>query len=292
MIPSIDDFTSYWIISRNYYIGILFGENILVKNNVIINLNHKTKNNSRIKKVCYQKIHIYYSYILFDNNCLYEIDPNNNVNLIASEVMDIYLHDSDFRLLHKDNSIRKKNMEIIKQLDGTAMIPNLPLCRTYYMLSYIYNKCIYSLQNYEKLCEIPNIETISDFIMMNYTLIILHNKKLTIIPDMMHNITLHDLTISGLQHISPYDENSILALFDDLSIGRIYINYTDESCNVIGKCVNIENSSYCVPFNAITCKYYPNWFKTRFFTFIMSLKFGINIKLPKYLFFIMANHLK
>jgi len=58
------------------------------------------------------------------------------------------------------------------------------------------------------------------------------------------------------------------------------------------KQIKLENSPYCANFDINTIQYYPKYFLTRFFIFVVSIKYTINIKIPKYLLFIIANYLK
>jgi len=70
MIPQIHDFTSYWVI-KNGYAGILFGKNIVVYNDKVIDLNKELNDDSRINDINALNNTIF---ILLENNILYNFE--------------------------------------------------------------------------------------------------------------------------------------------------------------------------------------------------------------------------
>ena len=85
--------------------------------------------------------------------------------------------------------------------------------------------------------------------------------------------------------------NIILMLENNVIIDLAHYCNTNDN-HKSHKAISMSNFPYCANFNAETIPYYPKYFMDRFIAFVMSVKYSHNIRLPKYLYFMVANNLK
>jgi len=309
---SMYDFTSYWIINiddTSVYIGNLFGKIVLLRNNDIIDLN--INENYKIKNVrVVDNTENYKIYILFANGNVYKINSKNACVLKYKDIKNIHSHDCTLYIFDNDNVVYNSNMIKYDKLHTKNTIVaksstdwsinfsvDIVICIDNEKISGLCHGKVITI--YSENNDIFNIKHIDDIIMIHFDAVILHNKNISImvanrnIPLMpYHCINLNQyiktLPITNAVYISPISNEYGLILCDDLSVIKIYANNEYETLK--GKFINIPNS-HCLAFNEFTCKYYPKYFTNRFITFIKSVKYGLNIKIPKYLLFIIANHL-
>ena len=133
MTPSINDFILHWNFDYRYllkqHIGILFGENILVYNEQVINLTKLFNDNGRIYNAVIGKKKIY---VLLNNNNLYAIETTNlkNHKLICKYVKNIYSKENYVYILRQNGYVVNDKLNVIQQ--NTSVITNVPRCCNYY----------------------------------------------------------------------------------------------------------------------------------------------------------------
>ena len=298
MILSINDFTSYWRFDDDehptQYIGILFGENILVYNDQVINLTKLLNENGRIYNAIYKKKKLY---VLLDNNNLYKIITTNFAiyELICINVKNIFSYDCGTFILQNNGNVLDDKLRKIHE--GISVVANIPRCHVYYRSIYVCdtNNLIFKFYTSpKKFAKLPDITKVDDMCIASNDCIVLCNDGTAITCNLFKEKIISK-KFWNVNCISAVEQYVIGVIYDDYNI----ITYkVDEQINeefnnpVSYKGVSILNSPYCAKFNAQTIPYYPKYFMDRFMVFVMSVKYGCNIKLPKYLYFIIANYLK
>ena len=309
MIPSINDLTSYWqfddFLTFRTYAGILFGKNILVYHKKYVDLTQLLNDNSRIYNSTQRNGYIY---VLLENNNLYEIKLDDFITykFVHKNVKDIFMYDRCIHMLQNDGNILNKEMKVLHK--NIHIVPKIPQFENNYMFLFICNRennllllnnghIDDSLNN--KLININN-NTIIDICVVYNIIYILYNNNTIDICDTLGKI----ITTKALQNInsiSAISSGQFGIIFDDNNV----IIDREINCEINGviadtidhnyktyKAISIPNSPYCANFNTETIPYYPKYFMDRFIAFVMSVKYGCNIKLPKYLYFMIANYLK
>lgn len=333
MIPVINDFTSYWYLGvhnkKKIYVGILFGENILVYGKKQYDLSQLiTHNNSRIKTVLLNNDKTIL-YALFENTILYAFTlyPDCDPEYITNNVEQIFTCQDDLCLLHTNGQITDINIctinnNIIKgynintNYNDIIKVPSISANLIPYLT--IENGALYALQ-YMLCIDKQNKFKYNDTKMLpknpiiKYTNINIH-RQITDVCICYHQLAIlyddHTLdmyfsiydtpdkknivfnkTITGVIAISPANRHNIGILLES---GTVVIHKYDNQENIQYKGIRVPNSEYCMDYGCLTARYFPQYFKKRFFAFIASVKYAenINIKMPKYLYFMVANYFK
>ena len=299
MIPSISDFTSYWRFDEshllNKYIGILFGENILVYDDQVINLTKLLNDNNRIYNVITNKQIIY---VLLDNNNLYTIETTNfkTYELVRKDVKNIFSYTCNIFMLQNNGDVLNDKFEIIyKDVSVVANISRGHIS-SYYIYGCNGNNEFFRFNdifsNPEKTIPITN--KIIDMYLVRANTIILHDDNTVSIHQSLDNIV-KKLQFKNVNCISAISSNILGMIYDDNNVIVYTVNnwqITDLDDFWSYTSISITNSPYCAKFNAQNIPYYPKYFMDRFIAFIMSVKYGCNIKFPKYLYFMIANYLR
>ena len=304
MFPTINNLTSYWILDNltttRTFAGILFGKNILVCNGQLIDLPGEL-NKSRIYDVLTNKTDVY---ILLTNNHLWKIGipyyfhHSVTYNLIHKNVKNIFIYVDYVYMLCNDGKILDNKFDTIYK--DISVVSNNPRCG-YKCVIFIVNKdnvpCVFTgcdLVPYDPELS-KNVNKIIDICVISRHVVLLYDNKTVAIYDAsvldsnankFKNINLHNVNC-----ISTIDSSNIEIMFDNDNAFYIDSFLNAHTCSPHKK-ISLTNSSYCAQFNAQTIPYYPKYFMNRFITFVMSVKYSHNIKLPKYLYFVIANHLK
>ena len=299
MIPSINDFTSHWNFGDSHlskkYIGILFGENTLVYNNQVVNLSRLFNDNGRIHNAIYDKDQIY---VLLNNNNLHTIKTTNlkTHELICRDVKNIFTYSCATFILKNNGDILDNDLVLIhKNIDVVTNIPRR--CSVYNNVRVCDNnnnlfRFMSTLEPIKKIQH--NINNITDICIVFEVCIMLCNNNV-VICDLDNNVmTDNNEELKNVNCVSAIAYDKIGIIFDNnnIVIYEIYdygINFKDQKSY---KSISIPNSPYCAKFNTQNIPYYPKYFMDRFIAFIMSVKYGCNIKLPKYLYFMIADYLR
>ena len=300
MIPSINDFTSHWNLYdshlSNKYIGILFGENILVYNNQVINLTKLFNDNGRIYNVVKNKK---YLFVLLDNNNLYKIKIANfkTHELICRDVKNIFSYNYDTYILQINGNIL--NDKMAKTHKNISVVANIPRCCSGYLYIHVYDnkQKFYRFKTTIKTNdEIQNndIKNVDDICIVNMVSAILYNNNV-IMCNLKNKIIMDNNKFKNVICISAVTYNIIGIIYGDNNAVKYKIS-GDSIINLDNlisyKSISIPNSPYCAKFNAQNIPYYPKYFMDRFIAFVMSVKYGCNTKLPKYLYFMIADCLR
>ena len=304
MIPSINDFTSYWRFDQfnqpTQYIGILFGENILVYNNQVINLTKLLNDNRRIHNAILNKKKLY---VLLDNNNLYIIETTNFgiYKLVCGDVKNICAYVNKIYILQNNGDVLNNNLVLTHK--NVSVVSNIPRSCTDY--THIYG-CYTNNMGFE-FATIPNpsvplnTNKIVDMCIVCVCTIILCNDNTASMYKYCGNkIKTFGEKIKNVNCISSVSRDTIGIIYGDYNVVVYKVKcwelYTTDDSMFDGsmshKSISIQNSPYCAKFNAQTIPYYPKYFMDRFIAFVMSVKYGYNIKLPKYLYFMIANYLR
>lgn len=336
MIPVINDFTSYWYLGvhnkKKIYVGILFGENILVHGKKQYDLSQLiTHNNSRIKTVLLNNDKTIL-YALFENTILYAFTLRLDCDskYITNNVEQIFICQDDLCLLHTNGQTTDINMctinnEITKgynintNYNDIIKVPsisaNLYSCWTtenkiLYALQYMLcidkqNKFKYNdtqMLPKKSIIKYTNIKIhrqITDVCICYYQLAILYDDHTLDMYNVYSSIydtpdqknIVFNKTITGVIAISPANRHNIGILLES---GTVVIHKYNNRENIQYKGIRVPNSGYCMDYSCLTAIYFPQYFKKRFFAFMASVKYAenINIKMPKYLYFMVANYFK
>ena len=306
MIPSINDFTSYWQFDElekpEKYTGILFGENILVFDNQVINLSKLFDDNSRIYNAIrkFKCGHDNLIYILLENNKLYKINITDSVThkLIRKNVKNIFTRNSHIHVLKNNGNVLNSKCKIIYR--DISVVPRLPHFENNYGYMYVCNK-------HNKVFELGNkhannlfdetlnsTKNVVDICVIYNNVYVLYDDDLIVVRR-MSGIYIGKLVFCNIVSISVISQNKLGIMHGDNNVLIYDIPHhagNDSYDCVSQKGISITNSPYCAQFNAESIPYYPKYFMDRFIAFIMSVKHSYNIKLPKYLYFMIANYLK
>ena len=302
MIPSINDLTSHWKFNEfpefETYTGTLFGKNILVYNGKYVDLTQLLNDNSRIQNSIQINGCIY---VLLGNNNLYEIIIVDHVihKLFCTNIKGIFVYDKCIHMLDNNGKIFDRNLTVSHE--NISVIPKIPQFDSDYIYVFICNKennIINFNYKFNKLLDGTNTNTVVDICVMFNNVYILYDNNSIVICDICgKNITTK--IFNNINSIVPISSDKIGIIFDDNNIVVNYIIYnggfaydTINHNHETYKAISIPNSPYCANFNTETIPYYPKYFMDRFIAFVMSVKYGHNIKLPKYLYFMIANNLK
>ena len=300
MIPSINDCTSYWILDEkepcSKYVGILFGKNIMVYDKKYIDLTQLLNDNSRIHNVVIIQYDI--TYVLLENNNLYKIQITNSIDskLICKNVKNIFTHNSSIYILQNNGKILDHNM--IVKCENISVVTNVPRYIHFYRCLFVCckdNKMLKfeRINENESLNQTLNNNTVIDICIVLNVVYILCENNMIVICDIYGEKIITKI-LNGINSISAILQNKLGIIFDNNNVVVDYI-YCDDSIKYnhdTYKSISIPNSPYCAKFNAQTIPYYPKYFMDRFIILVMSAKYGCNIKLPKYLYFMIADYLK
>ena len=309
MIPSTNDFTSYWNFCdfSTQYIGILFGENILVYNDWVINVSKLLNDNGRIFNAINnnnKKL-----YVLLDNTNLYVIETTNfkTHRLICKDVKNIFSHLNGTFILKNNGDVLNDELELqnYSGLVGPAhknipVVANSPrTCASYACVhGYGNNRLFEFNRTNTKPSEIK--QNVGKFIDMCITceIILILNDNNTAIMCSLSGGTIENYfkfknvnCVSAISSVSIgfiYDDNNAIVFKAD-DYGEINL---ENPISYKSNLISIPNSPYCAKFNTQNIPYYPKYFMDRFMAFVMSVRYGCNIKLPKYLCFMIANYLR
>ena len=297
MIPSINDFTSHWKFCdfSTKWIGILFGENILVYNGSVINLTKLFNDNGRIHNAIDNKEKIY---VLLDNNNLYEIEIKylETYNLICKDVKNICSYIGNTYILKNNGEILNVNLVAINS--NISIVTNIPRSRCKYDHVYICDKNneFHTLQdmllgNKQIIQQINKTNNVADICVVEDIIIILYNDTNTFaIYNLDHEMIMDNDKFKNVNCIGAISHCEIGIMYDNNNV-VVYEGYGIVDMSPY-KSISIPNSPYCAKFNTQNIPYYPKYFMNRFMAFIMSVKYGCNIKLPKYLYFMIADCLR
>ena len=324
MIPSINDFTSHWVFDdsdqSSIYAGILFGENILVYNRQLINLSKLLNDNNRIHNIIINKQIIY---VLLDNNNLYTIETTKfeTHNLICKNVKNIFSHMCITYILQNNGDVLggklklpnccglESQLKLPKQnglepqlekiLENISVVSNIPRS----CIGYVY---IYGCDNNNEFFEFDgprtklaktrlNVGKVTDMCITLGSTIILNDNNVAIICKLSYETVTDDLKFKNVNCISAISSEKVglMCNNNDAIIFELCVNKRNNPIDPVSyKSISIPNSPYCAKFNTQNIPYYPKYFMDRFVVFIMSVKYGCNIKLPKYLYFMIADYLR
>ena len=300
MIPSINDFTSYWNFGdsdeSSMYAGILFGENILVLNRQVINMSKLLNDNGRIHNIIINRKIIY---VLLDNNNLHVIVAKNFVthNLVCQDVKNIFSYTDDTFILKINGDVLNSKLQII--LQNISVVSNSPSSHTSYNHIHGYNNNNEFFEFY-KTNIVPfkmeqNTGIIVDMRITYGTTIMLNNNNIAILCLLNRGIMNEYLELKNVNCVSALSGGRVALVYDDNNaITIVTNNYKKINPESLVPCksISIPNSPYCAKFNTQNIPYYPKYFMDRFIAFVMSVKYGCNIKLPKYLYFTIADCLR
>ena len=305
MIPSINDLTSHWRFDDDEhptrYIGILFGENILVYDDRVINLTKLLNDNGGIYNAVNNGN---YMYVLLDNNNLHKIETTNfeTHDLICKDVKNIYSRMWYTYILQNNGDVLDDNLKIIYK--NISVVSNIHRHNNAYNYMHccdnnnkfmVFSKIVNN--DDANFIAIPNINKVIDMCIVLADTMILHdNNIISICQDIeTKNPKINTKNINNVNCISPVSNNTIGIIHDNYNAIIYKINdFYDVKIHdpERHKSISIPNSPYCAKFNTQTIPYYPKYFMDRFMVFVMSVKYGCNIKLPKYLYFMIANYLR
>jgi len=296
----IEDFTTYYKFDENKYIGILFGQNVmLVNNNIYIDFNILCNNNNRIID-----INNYYSnenkiYVLFNDYKLYEINiSTKKIMDIYNDIKGMYMRNNVVCLLYGNNIINLKREIIINDVMVCCKIPT----KSNYC-------CVLYADTSNNLIQLYGDTTFVKLIKYNIISINISVNDVLILSNDGTNNICNFLSLSTgkienlieinsdkkIIHINPLTNSSFEILYDDYTIEIIKkCRMLNDITHIKGSGITLTDSFYCAPFNEKTINLFPKYFLTRFIAFVMSIKYTENlnyIKLPKYLFFMIANYL-
>ena len=296
MKPAIDDFTTYWDFDKpgtfKRYAGILFGENILVYINKVFNLSQLFGDNSRILNAHRESRKIY---VLLENENLYvlKIAVPVTYKFVCANITNMFLYKRNIHMLQNDGKIMNSDLKVINE--NISVVSNIPR----YDVNYF---GLFTCDKNNNICGfvdhtpkiLPNTSShVISICIVGTTVLILHNNNTLdihgIFGEKFNNIVLPNINsisaVSGEDFGIIYDNDNVIINNNN--------NFRDPNYEFASyKGISIPNSSYCADFNAQTIPYYPKYFMDRFIAFVMSVKYSSNIKLPKYLYFMIANHLK
>ena len=137
---------------------------------------------------------------------------------------------------------------------------------------------------------LTNTKKVVDMCIVGLDVAILQEDNAVIICNFFHDSVFIKKKINNVNCISPISHTKIGTICGDNN--AIIYDITDLENPMFNKLISIPNSPYCAKFNTQNIPYYPKYFMDRFIAFVMSLRHGCNIKLPKYLYFMIANYLR
>ena len=300
MIPSINDFTSYWQLDKldqpSKYVGVLFGENILVHDYKVINLSKLLNDNSRIHNVIVHDSWNTKVYVLLKSNNLYIINVDTLLKhkLVCANVGNIFMYLRDIYLLRNDGAFLNHKLKIVSEnlFNGPCGLPD----HSYYV------GVIYDNKNHtSEICtsialvieKLVNADIVTNISVTQSVVAMLFDNNTVI-----NNCKLKNINCIGIISYNKlgiiYDENNMVTYNTPLSIRGLTSVHTVINLDnpILSKSISIPNSPYCAKFNTQNISYYPRYFMNRFIAFIMAVKYGCNIKLPKYLYFMIADYLR
>ena len=300
MIPSINDFTSHWNFSEydqpTRYIGTLFGENMLVYNKQIINVSELLNDNGRIYNAIKNNETLY---VLLNNNNLYGIETTifKTHKLICKDVKNIFSYNCNMYILQTNGNILNDKMAIIHE--NIAVVANNPrICTSYGCIPVCNNNnelFEFDKTNSEPIEVKQNAGKFVNMCIVYWITIILNDNNIAIVCHISSKTIKNCFEFRNANCISAVSGSSIGFIYDDNNAVIFRANDYNKIKleNLVShKSISIPNSPYCAKFNTQNIPYYPKYFMDRFIAFVMSVKYGCNIKLPKYLYFMIADYLR
>ena len=299
MIASINDFTCYWnlceLVNYSKIIGILFGKTTLIYNNIQYDIDNLISNNSRI---CDCQVTYLYIYVLFENGLVYEFNKSNILlhKQIHSNAKQIFkVLNDNLGVLYHDGFLTccGKTCEGITCIEkqyiheyGTTILQLKNNILDYFVATYIFgNKKTIKYNDTHNLIDVYGIPC--------YCYIFLYNNKQATLFDT--NIKTKIVTFKNVESISITGDKKFNVIFSDNNICEFQLinNKLEQQSSCKSK--SIPDSSYCINFNINSMSLFPKYFLDRFVVLVMSIRYTTNlhkIKLPKYLYFMIANCLK
>lgn len=293
--------------------GKLFGTDIIIENNIVYDhIVNKINNKSGIKlliSICRIRTFL----ILYNDYALYSVSDYSNqsygtiikcdhkIKNIIAAIDPIFIGLDDDVYIHIYNSNNRGSNKFIAKSSfqvKIAMFPNVDA--NYSEIPIITNDNQYMTSTENRFSKHDNININHQDIYMikilGYTILIIKTDGSLQCIKNLCKPQIDDFKLDkNIQITSLVDvlatRTSWHILLDDGSIIKIstntfeisYASYFDESYDKQPHCINRCTIN--------TFKFLPKYFKNNIYIFVMSLKYGVNIKLPKFMILFIADFL-